>query len=104
MDDYFSYLGTPAGRICGLGKMGRIVGMLFLLKQGKTRKEIAGIFGVTRRCVYLWEHDAKVMLGIDTTFELVCWACKEGLFELYEKQGMDEMVCEGGLGGREEWA
>jgi transcriptional regulator with XRE-family HTH domain len=100
MDDIISYLGSSAGLMMGgLGKMGRIVRLLYLLKQGKTRREIAGIFGVTRRSIYLWEHEAKAMLGADTTIELICWACKEGLFDLFEAQDLDDPDCEGGLGG-----
>jgi transcriptional regulator with XRE-family HTH domain len=99
MSDLFSYLGSAAGLMTGgPGKFGKIVRLLYLLKQGKTRGEIAGMFGVTRRTVYLWEHDAKALLGAETTIELICWACREGLFDRFEARDPDQG---GGLGGRE---
>lgn len=100
MDDFISYLGSAPGLMLGgLGKLNKIVRLLYLLKQGKTRREVAGIFGVTRRTIYLWEHEAKAMLGAETTMELICWACREGLFEPFEAQALDGPDWEGGLGG-----
>jgi transcriptional regulator with XRE-family HTH domain len=101
MADFSSYLGSVESLMSGgLGPLRKMIRLLYLLKQGKTRAEIAGIFGVTRRTIYQWEHRAKVLMGAKTTMELICWACREGLFDRFEDRPLAGRQDEGGLGGR----
>ena len=101
MSDFSSYLGSVEGLMSGgLGPLRKIIKLLFLLKQGKTRTEIAGFFGVTRRTIYLWEQRGRELVGAETTQELMCWACKEGLFDRFEDRPVAGRQDEGGLGGR----
>lgn len=86
MSDFSSYLRNVDDLVSGgLGPLRKIAKLLFLLKQGKTRTEIAGIFGVTRRTIYLWEQRARNLTGAETTQELICWACQAGLFDRFER-------------------
>jgi len=85
MSEKFSYLGNWLDMVGGgLGPMSKIIRMLYLLKLGKTRAEIADLFGVTRRTVYNWEKLARDVFHAKTTMELICWCCGKGLFDRFD--------------------
>jgi transcriptional regulator with XRE-family HTH domain len=86
MSDFSSYLRNVEGLMLGgPAPLRKIIRLLYLLKKGKTRTEIAGIFGVTRRTIYLWEKRGRDLMGAKTTQELMCWACQAGLFDRFER-------------------